>query len=106
MARGWPTHPCRDALPPLEKREAAKRMVYFKGRVEHVAVDAMMVIDGDSDPYMKGNEAHRVLAAAGPNLQAASMERGARGVSELRITPGFNLPCQWLVQAVPHNGRR
>jgi hypothetical protein len=79
--------------PPPEYLKAAARMALFKGKVENLTVD-VMVIEGDRDPLLKGNEARRVAAVAGPSLQKACDQRGLCAVGGLRVTPGYGLPCQ------------
>jgi hypothetical protein len=79
--------------------EVGDRMGYFKGKIERVKVD-LMVIEGDRDPQLKGNEARRLSRIAGPALEQSSITRGGRPAGYLRVTPGYNLPCQLLAQAV------
>jgi O-acetyl-ADP-ribose deacetylase (regulator of RNase III) len=79
--------------------EVGDRMGYFKGKIERVKVD-LMVIEGDRDPQLKGNEAKRLSRIASPALEQSSITRGGRPAGYLRVTPGYNLPCQLLAQAV------
>ena len=71
----------------------------FKGKPERVEADTM-VIEGDQDPTLKGIEARRVMKAAGPGLQVASLLAGKREIGGVRMTPGFLLPCKKLFQVV------
>ena len=75
------------------------RFAYFRGKIETVRVD-LMVIEGDRDPQLKGAELNRLARVAGPALQRASIARGGRPAGYLRVTPGYELPCKLLAQAV------
>ena len=60
----------------------------------------LMVIEGDRDPQICGAEGKRLAKIAGPALQEASSACGGRSAANLRVTPGYQLPCQLLAQAV------
>ena len=64
-----------------------------------------MVIEGDRDPLLKGSEGRRISAAAGPSLQLACNERGLCPVGCARVTPGYKLPCHYLIQIVHTMGQ-
>ena len=74
-------------------------LAFFKGKIENVKVD-LMVIEGDQDLQIRGTEGKRLAKIAGPALQEASLARGRRSAGNLRVTPGYQLPCQLLAQAV------
>jgi O-acetyl-ADP-ribose deacetylase (regulator of RNase III) len=74
-------------------------LALFKGKIKRVKVD-LMVIEGDQDPQIRGAERKRLARIAGPALQEASLARGGRSAGNLRVTPGYQLPCQLLAQAV------
>jgi hypothetical protein len=75
------------------------RFAYFKGKVDKVKVD-LLVIEGDRDPHLRGAEAKQLARITDPALQESSIARGGRPTRYLWVTQGYNLPCQLLAQAV------
>jgi hypothetical protein len=85
-------------LPPA-CRPSSRHFSLFRGHIEEVKVD-LMVVEGDRDPRLKGFEGKRLVEYAGQALQEASIRRGEHPAGDLRVTPGFGLPCRELAQAV------
>ena len=79
-------------------------VVLFKGKPERIKADTM-IMEGDQDPALKGVEARRVMKAAGPGLEVASLLAGKREIGGIRMTPGFLLPCRKLFQVVHTMGQ-
>ena len=71
----------------------------WRGDITHLEVDAI-VNAANSGLRGGGGVDGAIHRAAGPELLAACLQHGHCPTGEVRVTPGFRLPCRYVFHAV------